>query len=108
MLDGLRCNKCGTVLSCDTSKIDTEDAPGLDLSAIYSEDRLKSIRGVPMSSLSIGTPSKGAINIIFPPFCTVEEQHALIDAELEVLRHAKDKVQSLGLDIYSSRGKKDE
>ena len=108
MLDGLRCDRCGAVLSGDTAKIDNSDSSGLDLSTLYSEERLRSIRGVSMSSLTIGTPSKGAISIIFPPFCTIEEQHALIYAELSVLKYAKDRVGELGLDIYSSRGKKDE
>jgi len=104
-LEGLLCNKCGKSISGDVDSLGTVSEAGYDPATAYADERLKSIRGVSMSSLVIGTPSKGCLTVQFPPYLSATEQKALVDSELAVLKYAKEQVTALGLDIYSKAKK---
>jgi len=106
-LEGMQCDKCGKIVSGATDMLNPNPGDSCKLETCYSEERLKPLRGVSMSSLVIGTPSKGCLTVVYPPNLSASEQKALIDSELGLLKYAKDKVKELGLDIYSSKARKE-
>lgn len=69
----------------------------------YTEDKLKSIRGVPVNRIIIGSESKGRLEISIPIFVSREEQKALIEQQLDLLQYTKEQIASRGLDIMPKR-----
>lgn len=100
-LAGSFCNKCNAW----TDSVFPEDTT---LSNVYNIERIKNIRGLPITEITIGSESKGRIKISMPAYATEEESKKIIDMNLELLRYTKQKIEDAGIDIYVSRGKKDE
>lgn len=104
-LDGLFCSnqKCQHYLA---------EEPGIDdyitdAKTIFSEERVKHLRGVPVDTITIGSETKGRVQIQIPCGCTKAERRVLIDAMLDDLEYLKTQIESRGMDIYTSRGKKE-
>lgn len=119
----LNCPKCGGQLIkheellglfCTNPKCGyyTEEEPKLDdyitdAKTIFSEERVKHLRGVPVDTITIGSETKGRVQIQIPCGCTKAERRVLIDAMLDDLEYLKTQIESRGMDIYTSRGKKE-
>ena len=91
-LEGLFCNKCGAYMKYESA---TKD--------LYSDDKLKSIRGVPVNRIILGSESKGRIEVSVPMYASWAEQKALIDQQLLLLKYAKKKAEQMDLDIMPKR-----
>lgn len=94
-LDGYSCDKCGMFVESTT-----EFEP---FSPDYSEEKLKSIRGVPVNRITIGSESKGRIEVSIPIFVTLEEQKEIINQQLSLLEYTKAQIQERDLDIMPKR-----
>ena len=101
-LDGMYCDKCDEYT--DITLVDGSDA---DMEKIYDAERIKAIRGVPTTELTIGSETKGRCKVVIPTYCTKEEAESLINMQLDYLSYLKDEIDKRHLDIYSSRGKKE-
>lgn len=101
-LEGAFCDKCGKFVE---NFIPDE---GVDVDRLYSLERIGSIRGVPVNEIKIGSETKGRLEICIPAYATKEEAKAIVDIYLDVLQYTKEQIDGRGLDIYSSRGKKNE
>lgn len=106
-LEGLWCPdpKCGYYDPSDPSSEDIL-ATG-NAKEIFSEDRVKHLRGVPMDIFTIGSEAKGRIQIQIPCGCTKAERRFLINNAIDDLEYLKNTIDEKHLDIYSSRGKKE-
>lgn len=69
----------------------------------YSEEKMKSIRGIPVNRIIIGSESKGRVEISIPIFVTYEEQKKIIDQQLSLLEYTKALIQEKNLDIMPKR-----
>lgn len=98
-LDGLFCNECGKHIE----GVITFDESDKALRHLYSEDRAKVVRGVPMHYLKLGSETKGRIEISIPCYATNAESVALVDKQLALMKYAKDQVEVLDLDIFTGR-----
>lgn len=90
--------------------LDREPKPSEIVSSpsdIFSEERTKHLRGVPVQSMTIGSETKGRIVVQIPCSATKEESKFLIDCALDNMQYLKEQIISRGLDIYTSRGKKE-
>jgi len=101
-LEGAFCDKCGKFIE---KYVDDEE---LDLEHLYSLERIGSIRGVPVNEIKIGSETKGRLEICIPAYATEYEARAIVDMYLRVLEYTKNQIDAKSLDIYSSRGKKNE
>lgn len=70
---------------------------------LYSEDRAKVVRGVPMSYIKMGSETKGRIEISIPCYATANEARAIIDKHLNYLKYTTAGVESRNLDIFTTR-----
>lgn len=98
-LEGLYCNKCSKHIE-GTVKFGSEDVA---LRHLYSEDRAKVVRGVPMSYIKIGSETKGRIEISIPCYATATEARAIIDKHLDYLKYTSIGIESRDLDIFTTR-----
>lgn len=89
-LEGYTCDSCGAFMNSDP----TRD---------YSEDKLKSIRGIPVNRFIIGSESKGRIEISLPIFLSVDEQKKIIEQQLDLLKFTKEKIKNDDIDIMPNR-----
>lgn len=78
-----------------------------DAKQIFSEDRVKYLRGVPCDVFVIGSETKGRIQIQIPVGSSKAERRLVIDSALDDLQYLKDEIDKRKLDIYSTRGKKE-
>ena len=83
-----------------TVKFGSEDVA---LRHLYSEDRAKVVRGVPMSYIKIGSETKGRIEISIPCYATATEARAIIDKHLDYLKYTSIGIESRDLDIFTTR-----
>jgi len=101
-VEGYFCDKCG-----EWKESLSEDIT--DLSLLYGDvERIKAIRGIPMSEIIIGSETKGRIKVIIPCYATPAESKLIIDTHLDLLQYTKEQILNRGLDIFTIRGKKDE
>jgi hypothetical protein len=103
-LDGLFCENESCKYWVD--KTPSQEELLTNTSEMFSEDRVKHLRGVPMIQMTIGSEVKGRISIQMPCSCTKAERRTLINEYLDDLQYLKSAVEERGLDIYSSRGGK--
>jgi hypothetical protein len=101
-LDGLVCNRCNAFISGDTNKIENIDVSS-SMADLYSEDRAKSMRGVPVEKYTLGSESKGRIEIIVPIYASEEERSLLIERGVATMERILSQVKDRELDIFSSR-----
>lgn len=97
-MEGYFCDRCGSFKDEILSGPD-----GVDVSSLYVEERLKSIRGVPVNRITIGSESKGRLEISIPIYITHEEQKAIIGKHLDLMEYAKNEIERRGLDIMPAR-----
>ena len=94
-LEGYQCDNCGAYVdSIGDSK---------DFKPDYSEEKMKSIRGVPVNRIIIGSESKGRVEISIPIFVSFEDQKKIIDQQLTLLEYTKAKILEKNLDIMPKR-----
>lgn len=98
-LEGMFCNKCNAYTPDEPTSTDKT----FEMSSIYSEERLKSIRGVPHSTISIGSETKGRLQVMIPAYCTPSERKYLIDSNIDSLQYALSEIKKRGIDIMPSR-----
>ena len=101
-LEGCYCDKCNAWSSEEIC----ESAP-VSIEKLYLPERIKDIRGIPLNAITIGSESKGRVAISIPSYATPEEAKQVISMYLDLLQYTKDEIDRRGLDIYSSRGKKE-
>jgi hypothetical protein len=99
-LEGSFCNKCGAYSE--------QEATPTTLDALYSAERIGSVRGIPMNEFTLGSETKGRVKISIPVYATNDEAKAIIDTYIALLRYTKEKVEENNLDIYATRRKKNE
>lgn len=97
-LEGSWCTECGKHFD-----IEIEDTPDVLVRRMYSEDRLKSIRGVPTNRMKIGSETKGRIEVEWPINAEFEEIQAKIDQSVRAMAYFKRKVEEHDLDIFTGR-----
>lgn len=71
--------------------------------SMYSEERLKSIRGVPTNRMKMGSETKGRIEVEWPINAEYDEIKAKIDQSVEAMAYFKRKVEEHNLDIFTGR-----
>ena len=99
-VEGMEGYFCDT---CNCFREDTFDDSVLDVTKMYTEDKLKSIRGVPVNRITIGSESKGRLEISFPIFVSKEEQKALISQQLDLLEFTISEIKNRNIDIIPKR-----
>ena len=99
-LEGMFCDVCGAFKPSPLSPFPTIDKA---VEKSYTEDKLKSIRGVPVNRIIIGSESKGRLEISVPIFVSKEEQKLLIDQQLDLLEYAKHEIDRRKLDVMPKR-----
>lgn len=77
-------------------------------SDIFSEERVKSLRGVPCNKIVLGSETKGRIEIQIPCNASDVDRRTLIEQAVADLKYTKQCIENSGMDIYSARGKKNE
>lgn len=102
-LDGLWCpdDKCGYFVE------HTFDDASVNPDNIFSEERVRPLRGVPMDTFCIGSEVKGRIQVQIPCGCTKEERRFLIQNAVDDLEFMKTYIAEKNLDIYTTRSKKE-
>lgn len=78
-----------------------------DAKQIFSEDRVKYLRGVPCDVFTIGSETKGRIQIQIPVGSSKAERRLIIDSVLDDLEYLKAEIDKRELDIYTTKGKKE-
>lgn len=99
-LEGLFCDTCGAFRDSPPPQTLTIDKA---VEKTYTEDKLKSIRGVPVNRIIIGSESKGRLEISVPIFVSKEEQKLIIDQQLDLLEYAKHEIDRRKLDVMPKR-----
>ena len=99
-LDGLFCDICGVHKDSPQLQIPTIDRA---VEKSYTEEKLKSIRGVPVNRIIIGSESKGRLEISVPIFVSKEEQKLIIDQQLDLLEYAKHEIERRKIDMMPKR-----
>lgn len=102
-LEGRYCDKCGEYTDIEIVESDTDSR----ISSIYDPERAKQFRGTPMTELTIGSETRGRCKVTIPAYCTKEEGESLINMQLDYLSYLKREVERRGLDIYSTKGRKE-
>lgn len=104
-LDGVFCedDKCGYYSDETPSQADIVT----DARQIFSEDRVKYLRGVPCDVFIIGSETKGRIQVQIPVGSSKAERRLIIDSALDDLQYLKNEIDKRGLDIYTTKGKKE-
>lgn len=97
-LEGSWCADCGEHYDVEI----TEDSNAL-MRRMYSEDRLKAIRGVPTNGMKMGSETKGRIEVVWPINAEFEEIKAMIDTSVEAMDYFKKSVKQHDLDIFTGR-----
>lgn len=98
-LEGMYCNRCSKHIEGVVSLKEEDKA----LRHMYSEDRAKVVRGVPMSYIRIGSETKGRIEISIPCYATSSEARAIIDKHLDYLKYTSNGIEERELDIFTTR-----
>lgn len=93
-LEGYTCDVCGAYRD---TLIDTLYQPD------YSEEKMKSIRGIPVNRIIIGSESKGRVEISIPIFVPFEEQKEIINQQLMLMEYTKAQILERNLDIMPKR-----
>ena len=100
-LEGYQCDCCGAyVEALNQGFSDTLES---SFKPDYSEEKMKSIRGVPVNRIIIGSESKGRVEISIPIFVTYDEQKKIIDQQLALLEYTKAQILEKNLDIMPKR-----
>lgn len=99
-LEGLFCDTCGAFKDSPQLQIPTIDRA---VEKSYTEEKLKSIRGVPVNRIIIGSESKGRLEISVPIFVSKEEQKLIIDQQLDLLEYAKHEIERRKIDMMPKR-----
>lgn len=118
----LKCPKCGKPMVikeglegvfCEDEKCGyySPDTPSqadiiTDVKQIFSEDRLKPLRGVPCDTFIVGSETKGRLQIQIPVGCSKTERRLVIDSALDDMEYLKSEIDKRQLDIYTTRGMK--
>ena len=92
-LEGLWCDTCGANVPDFTKGVESS----------FTDDKLKSVRGVPVNRIIIGSESKGRLEITGPIFLSFEEQNRLVDQQIALLEYTKSQIAEKGLDIMPKR-----
>ena len=92
-LEGLWCDTCGANVPDFTKGVESS----------FTDDKLKSVRGVPVNRIIIGSESKGRLEITAPIFLSFEEQKRLVDQQIALLEYTKSQIAEKGLDIMPKR-----
>lgn len=93
-LDGVFCQVCGAHYEDDSEQKDTD---------IFSEEKLKMARGVPVNKFCIGSETKGRLEISIPIYASKVVQRKIIDEQIDMLQYLKDSIEERGLDIMTKR-----
>lgn len=112
----MKCTKCGGRLEridelegswcmdCNEHHdIELENTQDDLIRRMYSEDRLKAIRGVPTNRMKMGSETKGRIEVEWPINAEFDEIKAKIDQSVEAMAYFKRRVEENGLDIFTGR-----
>lgn len=98
-LEGYQCDCCGDYKDA----LDLSDFTVPSFKPDYSEEKMKSIRGVPVNRIIIGSESKGRVEISIPIFVSYEEQKKIIEQQLSLLEYTKSLILEKNLDIMPKR-----
>lgn len=96
-MEGTFCDTCGN----HSDLTDTQMVQ--DVTSKYTEENLKSVRGVPVNRLIVGSESKGRLEISIPIFISHLEQKAIITQQLDLLEYTLNEVKNRGMDIIPKR-----
>lgn len=99
-LEGYQCDCCGAYVD---NIFQSEDLITTKFAPDYSEEKLKSIRGIPVNRIIIGSESKGRVEISVPIFVSYEDQKKLINQQLSLLEYTKAQILERNLDIMPKR-----
>lgn len=92
--ESLFCDKCGEWAE--------DEAPRVK-GSVFSEARLKPLRGVPTNTFSCGSETKGRLQIQIPINATDAEKKEIIDSAIDSLKYILDEVKRKELDIFTGR-----
>jgi hypothetical protein len=98
-LEGYYCDCCGGYKEI----IESHDFAESNFKPDYSEEKLKSIRGIPVNRIIIGSESKGRVEISIPIFVSYDEQKKIIEQQLSLLEYTKAQILEKNLDIMPKR-----
>lgn len=88
----------------DESDITASESQNTNL---FSEESLKSLRGVPCNEIIFGSESKGRIRAVIPVHIPRKNAENIIKELVDILKYGKDYARSIGLDV-SGRGEKND
>lgn len=74
-------------------------------SEVFSEEKVKSVRGVPCNQICLGSETKGRLVIQIPCNAQDSERKMLIETAVNDLKYTKECIEKAGIDIYTSRKK---
>ena len=113
----LKCGLCGTPLrhnseygeycpntNCKNAPI-IEDELITDSKQLFSEESLKSLRGVPTHKIIFGTESKGRVVAEIPINVHRKDAENIVKELVDILKYGKEYARSVGLDVQG-RGEK--
>jgi len=92
--DSLFCDKCGSWSEDDSPRVK---------GSIFSEARLKPLRGVPTNTFSCGSETKGRIQLQIPISATDSEKREMIDSAIDSLKYMLDEIKRKDLDIFTGK-----
>jgi len=113
----LKCGLCGTPLrhnseygeycpnmNCKNAPI-IEDELITNSKQLFSEESLKSLRGVPTHKIIFGTESKGRVVAEIPINVHRKDAENIVKELVDILKYGKEYARSVGLDVQG-RGEK--
>lgn len=102
-IDGLEGSWC---IECDTHhdvELDKE-SPNVVIGKMFSEERIRSIRGVPTNRFSIGSETRGRIELNWPINSSREEIDTYIKENLDLYERIVDEVRNKrDLPVFTKR-----
>ena len=102
-LEGYQCDVCGAYVDSLTEYPDFLSELTVEKVPEYTEEKLKSIRGIPVNRIIIGSESKGRVEVSIPIFVSFEDQKKIIRQQLSLLEYTKNLILEKNLDIMPKR-----
>ena len=98
-LDGYFCEKCNAHID----SLPEEKMMSETMTDLYSEDNLRTLRGVPHTTYTCGSETKGRVCIQVPANASKEQTDSIIRERLESLKYMLDMARDLNLNIFTNK-----
>lgn len=99
-LDGYFCEKCNAHID----EIPEDPDMPTTMSELYSEDNLRTLRGVPHTTYTCGSETKGRVCIQVPANASRAQTDKIIQERLESLKYMLELAKDLNLNIFTNKG----